>query len=138
MERARYIATRTHKTPPHITHSPTRKLRKLTQHRTPTCETQEQCFFSDAQNICFSLFYFSFRAAPLYLYPAHLFFTLFLFFSVFFQRQKHTVFAVSVSCFISKFDCVSHVGSHEQTNETNKDKRQTNKCGVQCGGASEL
>ena len=50
----------------------------------PTCETQEQCFFSEAQNICFSLFYFG--RPP---YPAHLFFTLF-----FFDGKKHTVFAV--------------------------------------------
>ena len=50
----------------------------------PTCETQDQCFFSEAQNICFSLFYFG--RPP---YPAHLFFTLF-----FFDGKKHTVFVV--------------------------------------------
>ena len=61
----------------------------------PTCETQEQCFFSEAQNICFSLFYFG--RPP---YPAHLFFTLF-----FFDGKKHTVLL-----FFSKFGCVSHVG----------------------------
>ena len=52
----------------------------------PTCETQEQCFFSEAQNMFFAVL---FRAAHL---PRTFVFT--LFFSVFFDGKKHTVFAI--------------------------------------------